>query len=1138
MRKNLRRLMTKILIFVLVVGIMAEIPTYKTQATEKNAETLIGVALGQLGNGYDSNGNTKYGSYCGYPSTQWCVAFISWCANQAGISEDIIPKEITVSVMHSWFKQRGLETSAPQRGDIGFFNNDTHAVIVTGVSGNKVYTVEGNTKDWRTGKYVVMCCDDNTGSTYHAYARNLSDFSGFGRPNYYTADPVDSEFPLIDGGIYKIRSVNSGLVVDIPGGTSENSVGLQQWDDGGIAHEFKAIRKDDGYVFQSVQNGKVWDMYMGYTTEGTNLTQYDYNDSSAQHYKLVNRGNGRYSIHPACSNLALDVEGGSKDNGGKIKQYAYHGGNNQLWTFEYQDKENPVVSNVQITNLSSDGYKVTCTVTDNVGVAKVCFPTWTEANGQDDLAGDWGTSAIGTCEGGNTYSYWVKVSDHNNEGGRYITHVYAFDTAGNYSYQEVTADVVRNVPLESFSLNASALNLNINQIQTLTVQAYVPSNTTSDKTASWNSSDSTVASVDANGAVRGLKKGTAVITCTIAGKTQTCQVSVSDYVEQSYSDWTETLPTEVTNNPTLYQVEEKTQYHNQTKSETTSTTPNLSGWTVSNEWWGDWQSCGSDVTGTATREVKSEQQYVKTQYSYMHYHNYSTGRLSPVQYSAQWVYEETGWLDYALTAYGTSNAGGTMYRGSVGLGPCSCKDCWYNQTSRDVYNTLYYYRDKYFHYYRWSDWSGWTDQELTASDNVNVETRKLYRYRYVGPQIISQPADQTAALGEKASFEIGANGQELTYQWQTSNNGGKSWVNSGLTGNKTNVLKVDVTSGRDGYQFRCVLTDKNGNQLTSDAAKLNVRYVPVAITSQPKNQEAEEGKTASFTVGASGSGLSYQWQASNNGGKSWANSGLTGNKTSTLQVAADKGRDGYQFRCIVTDRKGKSVTSTAATLRVIGEVKITSQPKNQEAEEGKTASFTVGASGSGLSYQWQASNNGGKSWANSGLTGNKTSTLQVAADKGRDGYQFRCIVTDRKGKSVTSTAATLRVIGEVKITSQPKNQEAEEGKTASFTVGASGSGLSYQWQASNNGGKSWANSGLTGNKTSTLQVAADKGRDGYQFRCIVTDKNGKSVVTDAVTLHVKVKTQMLEKNAEAVEIAEEKEELEEVVITVSGNDAQ
>ena len=1030
MRRIVAKSLSWLMTLVVIIGLVGVMPARKVEAASFSGNDVVTYARQFLGYPY------VWGTRG--PNSFDCSGFVQYVYKKFGVD---LPSGTDGYAGNGYanYGEKITDKRQLQLGDVVYYSAG-HVGIYSG-SGKMINAVNAN-----TGVAEIAIDQESWQANGKSGLYYTGTFSyGIRIKGVYIGTPVTSEFPLIDGGIYKIRNVNSGLVVDIPGGTSENSVGLQQWDDGGIAHEFKAIRKDDGYVFQSVQNGKVWDIYMGYITEGTNLTQYDYNDSSAQHYKLVNRGNGRYSIHPACSNLALDVYERSTENGGRIQQFTYHGGENQLWTFEYQDKENPVVSNVQITNLSSDGYKVTCTVTDNVGVAKVCFPTWTEANGQDDLAGDWGTSAIGTCEGGNTYSYWVKVSDHNNEGGRYITHVYAFDTAGNYSYQEVTADVVRNVPLESFSLNASALNLNINQIQTLTVQAYVPSNTTSDKTASWNSSDSTVASVDANGAVRGLKKGTTVITCTIAGKTQTCQVSVSDYVEQSYSDWTETLPTEVTNNPTLYQVEEKTQYRNQTKSETTSTTPNLSGWTVSNEWWGDWQSCGSDVTGTATREVKSEQQYVKTQYSYMHYHNYSTGRLSPVQYSAQWVYEETGWLDYTLTAYGTSNAGGTMYRGSVGLGPCSCKDCWYNQTSRDVYNTLYYYRDKYFHYYRWSDWSGWTDQELTSSDNVNVEKRKLYRYRYVGPQIISQPADQTAGLGEKASFEIGANGQELAYQWQTSNNGGKSWVNSGLTGNKTNVLKVDVTSGRDGYQFRCVLTDKNGNQLTSDAAKLNVRYVPVAITSQPKNQEAEEGKTASFTVGASGSGLSYQWQASNNGGKSWANSGLTGNKTSTLQVAADKGRDGYQFRCIVTDRKGKSVTSTAATLRVIGEVKVTSQPKNQEAEEGKTASFTVGASGSGLSYQWQASNNGGKSWANSGLTGNKTSTLQVAADKGRD---------------------------------------------------------------------------------------------GYQFRCIVTDKNGKSVVTDAVTLHVKVKTQMLEKNAEAVEIAEEKEELEEVVITVSGNDAQ
>ena len=82
------------------------------------------------------------------------------------------------------------------------------------------------------------------------------------------------------------------------------------------------------------------------------------------------------------------------------------------------------------------------------------------------------------------------------------------------------------------------------------------------------------------------------------------------------------------------------------------------------------------------------------------------------------------------------------------------------------------------------------------------------------------------------------------------------------------------------------------------------------------------------------------------------------------------------------------------------------------------------------------------------------------------------------------------------------------------------------------------NSGLSGNKTATLQVAADKGRDGYQFRCIVTDKNGKSVVTEIVTLQVYVEKQMQKQYVEPVDAMKEREELEETIITVSGNDAQ
>ena len=88
----------------------------------------------------------------------------------------------------------------------------------------------------------------------------------------------------------------------------------------------------------------------------------------------------------------------------------------------------PVISNVVVTNLSSAGYNVSCTVTDNVGVTRVAFPTWTDQNGQDDLV--WFDGTIS----GNTATVWIDVRNHNNEVGcTYTTHIYAYDAAGNYS---------------------------------------------------------------------------------------------------------------------------------------------------------------------------------------------------------------------------------------------------------------------------------------------------------------------------------------------------------------------------------------------------------------------------------------------------------------------------------------------------------------------------------------------------------------------------------------------------------------------------------------------------------------------------------------------------------------------------------
>lgn len=101
--------------------------------------------------------------------------------------------------------------------------------------------------------------------------------------------------------------------------------------------------------------------------------------------------------------------------------------------FSEPDLTPPVLENAVITDVTENGYTVTCTVQDESGIDRVQFPTWTEENGQDDLDPDWQHSAFSRGEiSEGTVTYRVKTVDHSYGSGRYLTHIYAYDHAGNF----------------------------------------------------------------------------------------------------------------------------------------------------------------------------------------------------------------------------------------------------------------------------------------------------------------------------------------------------------------------------------------------------------------------------------------------------------------------------------------------------------------------------------------------------------------------------------------------------------------------------------------------------------------------------------------------------------------------------------
>ena len=133
------------------------------------ASRLIKIAEGELGYRERNDGGTKFADWYPLPGEAWCAMFVSWCADRAGISTDIIPKYCGCTAGRQWFEERGQfgykGKYTPKAGDIIFFLSAgaSHTGIVTGCDGIKVYTIEGNTSNMVARREYYLYTDIITG---------------------------------------------------------------------------------------------------------------------------------------------------------------------------------------------------------------------------------------------------------------------------------------------------------------------------------------------------------------------------------------------------------------------------------------------------------------------------------------------------------------------------------------------------------------------------------------------------------------------------------------------------------------------------------------------------------------------------------------------------------------------------------------------------------------------------------------------------------------------------------------------------------------------------------------------------------------------------------------------------------------
>ncbi len=280
---------------------------------------------------------------------------------------------------------------------------------------------------------------------------------------------------------------------------------------------------------------------------------------------------------------------------------------------------------------------------------------------------------------------------------------------------------------------------------------------------------------------------------------------------------------------------------------------------------------------------------------------------------------------------------------------------------------------------------------LWASDNFNpsrtvtqIMTLNIVPGGPTAPIIVTQPKSLSVNQGTTASLSVEAVGTApINYQWQRSS--------TNLPGATATNLVFPSISPLDAGNYRVILSNSIGS-VTSSVVSVAVK-VPPTITVAPVPQLVPAGKSASFSVQATGTSfLSY----------TWFHDGQTvvGGTLSTLTIPSVSAATAGQYTVRVLNSVG-SVTSAPVALTLLLPPVITANPAPLSVLVGDTAVFSVAATSQvAPGYQWYFSGAPIQDATNSTLTLPGVTTANAG--------DYHAVVSNDAG-TVTSTDARLTV---------------------------------------------------------------------------------------------------------------------------------
>jgi gliding motility-associated-like protein/uncharacterized repeat protein (TIGR01451 family) len=307
------------------------------------------------------------------------------------------------------------------------------------------------------------------------------------------------------------------------------------------------------------------------------------------------------------------------------------------------------------------------------------------------------------------------------------------------------------------------------------------------------------------------------------------------------------------------------------------------------------------------------------------------------------------------------------------------------------------------------------------------------------PNITTQPNNQLVCSGSSASFTVTTVGSSLTYQWR---NGSVNLVNGGnISGVTTPTLAINPATISDTSSFYNVIISGAYAPIdTSSFAYLKVAPV-TAINTPPVNESTCSGGIATFTVGATGGALTYQWRI---GAVNMINGGnISGVSTSTLTInPATLADASANYNVVVTGACAPIVTSPDVSLSINSSTSVNPVADQTVCNNTPTAGVIFSGGVAGTIYSW--SNNNASIGLGASGTGNIASF--TALNAGVTPVIATITVTPASG-GCSGTAITFTItVDPSPVTNVVANQTVcNNSPTAAVVFSGSMAGTVYSW---------------------------------------------------------------------------------------------